>query len=100
MVLVRKTVSSLGVNQNVVSNPIRIKNPFSNTIEFSSDIDLNEATLVLFDQTGRIIQQWNKNTILKNETTELSSSTTISKGIYYLTVTAEEKKYTLKIIKN
>ena len=100
LVLVRKTVSSLGVNQNVVSNPIRIKNPFSNTIEFSSDIDLNKAILILFDQTGRIIQQWNKNIILKNETTELNSDTTISKGIYYLTVTSEEKKYTLKIIKN
>ena len=100
LVLVRKTVSSLGVNQNVVANPIRIKNPFFNTIEVSSDVDLNDIKLVLYDQTGRIIQQWNKNSILKNETTELILNTAISKGLYYLTVASEDKNYTLKIIKN
>jgi hypothetical protein len=100
LVLVRKTVNSLGVNQNVMANPIRIKNPFLNQIEFSSDIDLDLTKLTLFDQTGRIIQQWNKNQILKNETTELILNTIITNGLYYLSVKSEDKNYTLKIIKN
>lgn len=100
LVLVRKTVSSLGVNEKLLENSIRIKNPFFNSIDITTDADMNEATIVLYDQTGKKIQQWNAVSISTNKTTELSISSLISSGIYYLSIQSEDKKYTLKIIKN
>lgn len=100
LVLVRKTVSSLGINQFITVNPIKIINPITNKIVFSSDIDFNKTKIVLYDQTGKIIQQWNKETIQKNEILELFLNTTISKGLFYLSVISEEKNYILKIIPN
>lgn len=100
LVLTRKTVGTLGLNQNEIPNPIRIKNPFFNTLAFSTVIDLNNPTFILYDQTGRIIQEWKENSLLTNEATELILTNPVSKGLYFIRVASENINYNLKIIHN
>ena len=100
MVLARKTVSSLPVNEVKAKSSFQISNPFSNQIQITSSENFNKINGYLYDVSGREIQKWENVIINANETNNLTLQNAINTGLYFFKIQNESVNYTTKIMQS
>ena len=93
-------IVTLGTSDQEFENSIRVyPNPTSDilNIDISQNIDINDATLELYDVNGRlVIKQNTENGFVKNKP-QLNVSQ-LSNGVYFLKVKTESKEFNQKVI--
>ena len=100
LVLARKTVSSLPVNEVKAKSSFLISNPFSNQIQITSSENFNKINGYLYDVSGREIQKWENVIINANETNNLTLQNAINTGLYFFKIQNESVNYTTKILQS
>ena len=100
LVLARKTVSSLPVNEVKAKSSFQISNPFSNQIQITSSENFNKINGYLYDVSGREIQKWENIIINANETNNLTLQSAINNGLYFFKIQNESVNYTTKIMQS
>ena len=100
LILARKTVSSLAINEVQTKSSFQIANPFSNQINITSSGNFNKINLYLYDIAGREIQKWENFTLISNETNNLILQNSINNGLYFLKIQGEFVNYTTKILQS
>ena len=100
LVLARKTVSSLPVNEVKAKSSFQISNPFSNQIQITSSENFNKINGYLYDVSGREIQKWENIIINANETNSLTLQNAINTGLYFFKIQNESVNYTTKIMQS
>ena len=100
LVLARKTVSSLPVNEVKAKSSFQISNPFSNQIQITSSENFNKINGYLYDVLGREIQKWENVIINANETNNLTLQNAINNGLYFFKIQNESVNYTTKIMQS
>ena len=100
LVLARKTVSSLPVNEVKAKSSFQISNPFSNQIQITSSENFNKINGYLYDVSGREIQKWENIIINANETNNLTLQNAINNGLYFFKIQNESVNYTTKIMQS
>ena len=100
LVLARKTVSSLPVNEVKAKSSFQISNPFSNQINITSVENFKNINLYLYDVLGREIQKWENVIINANETNNLTLQNAINDGLYFFKIQNEFVNYTTKILQS
>ena len=101
LVLVRKTIgSSSGIATPPVEKLLKSAH-FENSSLIIEHGRLNHiAHIQLTDQSGRLIGQWDQTDNNQSGKWQLIVNSVLSSGIYYLTVSSEQNKETIKIINN
>ena len=100
LVLARKTVSTLAINEVKPNSLFQITNPFYNQINITSSENLNNLNLYLYDIFGREIQKWENITLTSNETNNLAIKNSLTSGLYFLKIQNETINYTTKILQS
>ncbi len=77
---------------------ILVSSPFSNEIRITSNADIYEADIQLYDITGRDIASYSDITILKKEPLSLKVKRNLQPGIYFLNLRTSTLNLTAKII--
>ena len=100
LVLARKTVSSLSINEVKAKSLFQIANPFSNQINITSSENFNNLKLYLYDISGREIQKWENVTLNSGDTNYLTIENSLTNGLYFLKIQGESVNYSIKILQS
>ena len=87
--------SSLNLVSNSISENIKIQNPVLSSVVIKSNTNIDNATIYITDLLGKTIYKTNNQVI--NGYLEIPTS--LSKGIYLITISSRENSITKKLIK-
>jgi len=94
--------TTVGVDNSAkpISYQFKIVNPFSDVLSLSTSENIENATISIYDITGKCMQIWNYQNFDDGKNMQFHVSPSIRPGIYLLKIINEKGEFNSKIIHN